>query len=484
MRGDFTRDSFDPYQHYTRVLMQQGRVQLDADWNEQVAIIHHYLRTLAADVIGPFGGPANDCGFGVVTDPAQVEAMPDRYGLPLDPQRLEELKRRLAGGDFVIGPGRYYVDGLLCENDEPVTFGEQLGYPFDGQTTLEALRGAGPFLLYLDVWERHVSCLEAADLLEVALGGPDTATRAQLVWQVKALRAPAPVTCASHGGLRRPRPPLLRARATRPQEQQDACVIDPAARYRGPENQLYRVEIHRGGPARRPGDTAGGATFKWSRENGSVAFPVTNLAEDTQAGETTVRLATLGRDRRLGLTQGTWVEVVDDGYTLRGGAEPLHQVERIDHDELEVTLSGVGPGKTGQDQGRHPLLRRWDHDASDPATSYEGALLVPEAAADSGWVELEDGVLVQFPASPDPAQPNEYRAGDYWVVPARTATGDVVWPRRRVGDELEPLPRPPRGVEHHYAPLAIATIDGNGRLTVQTPDCRQRFDPLPAAKSS
>jgi hypothetical protein len=482
MRGDVTRDSFDPYQHYTRVLMQQGRVQLDADWNEQVAITHHYLRTLAADVIGPFGGPADDCGFGVVTDRVEVEAMTDRYGLPLDPQRLEELKRHLDGGDFVIGPGRYYVDGLLCENEAPVTFAEQLGYPFDGETTLETLRGAQPFLLYLDVWERHVSALEASDLAEVALGGPDTATRGQLVWQVKVLRDTQPATCASYGALRRLRPPFLRARATQPQEQQDACVIDPEARYRGAENQLYRVEIHRGGPARGPGDTAGGATFKWSRENGSVAFPVTNLGEDTQAQETTVRLASLGRDRRLGLTQGAWVEIVDDGYSLRGGAEPLHQVERIVHDELEVVLSGVGPAKTGQDQRQHPLLRRWDHDASDSASSDDGALLVPEAAdADSGWVELEDGVLVQFPASPDPARPNDYRTGDYWLIPARTASGDVVWPRRQVGDELEPEPRPPHGVEHHYAPLAIVTIDGNGTVKAQTPDCRRRFDPLPTA---
>ena len=34
-RGDFTRDTFNPLKHFSRVLMQQGRVQLDADWNEQ-----------------------------------------------------------------------------------------------------------------------------------------------------------------------------------------------------------------------------------------------------------------------------------------------------------------------------------------------------------------------------------------------------------------------------------------------------------------
>ena len=39
MRGDFSRDTFDPVKHFSRVLQQQGRVQLDADWNEQTAIL-------------------------------------------------------------------------------------------------------------------------------------------------------------------------------------------------------------------------------------------------------------------------------------------------------------------------------------------------------------------------------------------------------------------------------------------------------------
>ena len=38
MKGDFSRLTFDPKKHYRRVLMQQGRVQVDADWNEQEAI--------------------------------------------------------------------------------------------------------------------------------------------------------------------------------------------------------------------------------------------------------------------------------------------------------------------------------------------------------------------------------------------------------------------------------------------------------------
>src|SRR6516164_9657343 len=46
------------------------------------------------------------------------------------------------------------------------------------------------YLVYLDVWERHLSYLEDEgdlNMREVALGGPDTATRTKVVWQVKVI---------------------------------------------------------------------------------------------------------------------------------------------------------------------------------------------------------------------------------------------------------------------------------------------------------
>ena len=52
MKGDFSRDTFDAVKHYSRVLMQQGRVQLDADWNEQQSINQYRTTTEARDVIG------------------------------------------------------------------------------------------------------------------------------------------------------------------------------------------------------------------------------------------------------------------------------------------------------------------------------------------------------------------------------------------------------------------------------------------------
>ena len=36
MSGDYSRKRFNPEKHYQGVLRQQGRVDLDADWNEYV----------------------------------------------------------------------------------------------------------------------------------------------------------------------------------------------------------------------------------------------------------------------------------------------------------------------------------------------------------------------------------------------------------------------------------------------------------------
>ena len=48
----------------------------------------------------------------------------------------------------------------------------------------------GNYAVYLDVWERHVTYLDDDRIREVALGGPDTATRAKVVWQVKIMQVP------------------------------------------------------------------------------------------------------------------------------------------------------------------------------------------------------------------------------------------------------------------------------------------------------
>ena len=489
MRGDFSRDTFDPARQFSRVLMQQGRVQLDADFNEQVSILLHYLRTLAQDILGPHAGPADDLGFEIITQESFPGAALDKKleAIEPDPARRKTLKDAIAAGNAVIGPGRYYVAGVLVDNPRAVLYSEQAGYPFNAATSLDSLkqwdRG---LLLYLDVWERQITYVEDDRIRDVALGGPDTCARARVVWQIKILLEPpggGRFDCDAIAGLASLGTGRLRARARQDKPPTELCVIPPEARYRGAENQLYRVEVHRAGAA--TADKTG-ATFKWSRENGSVTFPIRSLAGGTAV------LEHLGRDLHLSLAPGDWVEVVDDVIAVGELAGPLAQVHTVNRDEMSVslTLPDGAPNLPSYDEAdtHHPLLRRWDHPGDRKDKDLAGALQIAErddtdAGLQGGWIDLEDGVQIWF------AKGGQYRVGDYWLVPARTATGDVDWP-----DELGPDGRPrldadgnvigaaepPHGPRHHYAPIMLSTRAVGG--TRRTTDCRCRIDHLPCAR--
>ncbi len=469
MQGDISRASFDPLHHFTRVLAQQGRVPTDADWNEQVAISRHHLRTVVADLLGPHAGPADACGFALVSDPAVVPTLTDDLGRPLSAERVAALDAKLAGGDLLIGQGRYYVHGLLAECDSWLTYGEQVGYPFDDHSTIEALRGQGAVLVYLDVWERHVAADEQPEILEVALGGSDTTTRAELAWQVRVAGGDAP-TCGDVAGLVRDRHPLLRARARGVGSAPD--LTPPGAGYRGAENRLYRVEIHRGGHAAPVGSEPAGATFTWSRDNGSTSFAV--VGHSVLNGLVVLQLRSPRHDLGTALGPGDLVELVDDASTMRGVRAPILTVETIDIEVGSVVLTGAADA-TGSRPELHPILRRWDHGASDVALADDGAVIVQQATLDDDlWIDLEDGVSVQFPAPTPGAAAADYRAGDYWLVPARTATADVIWPSETVDGQLTALPRLPDGVIHYLAPLAVASLAADGSWTLDS-DCRRRF---------
>lgn len=433
MKGDFSRNPLENGKGYSSVLMQQGRVLLDADWNKLGFIFNHYLRALAADLIGPHGGPASNAGFGI--------------------------KICEGGKDFEIGFGHYYVDGILIENEPyaqcgvdaepaPVTYYTQQYYAdcCDHDTL-----GDAPFLVYLDVWERHITYIQDPDIREVALGGPDTTTRLQVVWQVKTLELEQEeeLDCKDipWDELIEAWQPTnrgcLKARTEKPQKATDLCITPPDAGYRGAENQLYRVEIHKAGEA-------GEATFEWSRDNGNIVFAIRSLQGDTAA------LEHMGRDAKQGLRVGDWVEIVDD-YVLCGEPGLLVQIAAVDRVELTVALKvpdGVDLPVYDENSTKHPFLCRWDHKAGNPTQGEpqmadDGALLVEE----SKWLFLEDGVEIYFHSSP--TKPHRYRTGDYWLIPARTATGDLIWPKQPDNyGNLVPVASPP---PRRRAPLCAAS---------------------------
>lgn len=514
---DITRDTFKRNRHFSRVLMQQGRVQLDADWNEQTDLLLHYMRTITADILGPHAGPGD--GF-------KITPRPD----------TSTKKTPIVPFEFLVAEGRYYVDGLLCENDH-----EQYiqNIPQNARPTGDPIT----YLFYLDVWEYEVTYLGDDQMREVALGGPDTATRSEIVWRILVSNTAdmkgAPLitdpqynpnktldlktfgeawTKFLHQWLR----VNHRQLKARPQELEkpstDPCITSPTAQFRGQENQLYRVEIHHPGEAwpEQTGTQSGSrraasgpstkssnyATFKWSRENGSIVFPIVGMVESgaiSKGSTITVTLEGLGRDEdRFSLAEHDWVELVDLEDAREGENGPLLEVQVVDPVNMQVTLLtnvDIALDADSLAAGRQ-LLRRWDQKNGDP--NQKGAITLADDGAamlvENKWFTLENGVQVLFHRDEDTGQDKDkdkdlddttpkYHAGDYWLIPARTAvTGGIEWPSK--GHEHYALP--PHGVAHHYAPLAIVTVKNKsgGIDDTQSADLRRQINEIwqPAPK--
>jgi hypothetical protein len=240
--ADLTRNSFDPAKYFSRVLMQQGRVQLDADWNEQAAILLHLIGRLAVDLRGPAWSPNG--GF-----------IPKSFS----------VGAAKVANDVIIPEGSFYVDGILCQIEATPVAILDWGNPTAASTTITVaqwtvdsvsfaidqylqlsddsggtaerqicritglshsdmeltIAGADlaalamsktgrvrrlvtylkqPYwpapaalasntLLYLDVWEREITSIEDDRIGEVALNGVDTAARTKVIWQVKGTTA-------------------------------------------------------------------------------------------------------------------------------------------------------------------------------------------------------------------------------------------------------------------------------------------------------
>ncbi len=110
MSVDISRVRFDSTHDFSSVLLQQGRLLLDGDFNEFAAILDRRLRAETVDLTS-FG---ND---------------PDQVGSSWVPRHTPDGFRVTVENDEVtIGPGRMYVDGLLAENHGagPVTFDQIL----------------------------------------------------------------------------------------------------------------------------------------------------------------------------------------------------------------------------------------------------------------------------------------------------------------------------------------------------------------------
>ncbi len=440
MASDISRKLFNPKKHYSGVVMQQGRVQLDSDWNEQLDIQMHRTHLQTKDVIGVNGVPKKEDSFKITN---------------------------LANALF-IEKGHMYVGGLLCKLDKRVSFlhqpycpnpdnplanlGSSPASPPDSPPASppdsppsETLDGA--WVVYIDAWQREINYFDDPLIQEVAIGEADTSTRLQNVWQIKLLKTSiANTDCKTNilewNDITAPVSGTLNVRAKKLTGTDDPCILAPDAGYRRLENQLYRVEVQRGGD-----ETT--TTFKWSRDNASVETKIVEVSGSI------ITVEEVGKDEIRGFSAGDWVEMVNEASTLKSNPHPLVQIQSVDVSRREITLVSaplVSKGKL--------KLRRWDQNGITATTS--GVSIA------SGWMDLEGGIQVEFSAG-------TYKAGDYWLIPARTATGEVEWPPFEVPN-INPIPQSPAGIKHHYCKLAIVYIENNAIVDIQ--DCRPLFPSL------
>lgn len=512
MAFDISRNTFNAWNDYLGVLMQQGRVHLDSDWNELLAEFTRRIQAGSLDVVGLSGVPSTTPGA------FQISVTVDSTG----------------NTHLGIGPGRMYVDGLLAENHgassavqwDP-TLGDLTGSAIDysaqpyvlGATLPASGSGSGHYLVYLDVWRREVSYLQDPDLVDPAVG-IDTTGRLQTVWQVKLLDIGAfngpfagSTPDAALWNSTKATPPGIAAGPmwqTLIQGSPSLLSSGPAQSYTGQENQLYRVEIHQGGspaaastlPISLP-FPPGTATFKWSRENACVAAGVTAIVLGTNslaqpASQLTV--TSLGRDQVLGFNVGDWIEITDDFLELNGTSSApgsasstqcgeLHYIDSINTAALTVTLDG--PVSTTHfpltngftDPSRHTRIRRWDQsgtvylaDGQTPYANLQSANTTtgaqPALLGNAGIpvpppgtsVILENGITVAFDLSAGGS--GAFQTGDYWTVAARSADGSVT----------ALTTAPPEGIDHHLCRLAIVDFTATPPAVVS--DCRTVFQSL------
>lgn len=445
------------------------------------------------------------CNHGVIRGPANQRArwLPPRF----------------------LSAGRFYVDGILCENETTVDFAAQADLP--GAEFPSGGADLPPsHLFYLDVWERSISSVEDPELREVALEGPDTTLRNRIVAQVRTL----------------PIPPTVDDQAVEDLTPWKALVSPPGGRLRARhnpspktllENRLYRVEIHHGGFLdaetiafrRHPDDPAAlqldlwdgfwqvGQNIELQDAKGKVLARRRVAAVDPQTHKLILQDSAPPIDPQKDAPP---IDPQKDGSSLptesgylrrtisvkwsRDNTSTVFPIRPLQEDQTTVQIiPDAFPGRrlaVGQwvevvddrsilrDEASQLLqVKSVDRDG----TSIELSPPPPPGRAryaqdhphlrlwdQSGdavsvhkeWMAIELGIEVHFEAGED------YRRGDYWWIPTRPLLErGIAWP---IDGDDQPLAVPPQGVEHHYAPLAQLTYEDDG---YRLDDLRQIFQP-------
>jgi len=457
MGSDRAKNSYDPTQQYRAVVAQQGRVTLEADWNEAQQIASEELREETLDFVGASGTPDN--GYEVI---AAAQPQPQPF-------------------DFATGAGTMYVGGVRVFSAQPIKYSNQLDWldhVGDPDWVDPANMKSGPpasELVYLLLREQEVSAVEDSALLEKALGGPDTTQRLRLIQHI--VRLPTKGENCSYAleeaiqfwrddrglkfdpsTLRLLSAATLKVSFAPPSIPVDLCEPEARSGYLGADNQLIRVQIIGFDSKTQKG------TFVWGFDNAAFLYGAEPYGTEVQADNiTTLRLKSRPVDEFHRPRANQVVEVLrsaaklhNDEYiatatglftTLTANYELYNGTDGI------VNLAKALPANYDKAQTPRLFLRVWEkiHDfTSGTPVSLEGT-----------------GLQVTLNNNNQPCH-----LGDYWQIAVRPGEPTEVYPRRY----LE-APQPPDGPRLWACPLAVIGWERDGSLKFLH-DCRERFDDL------
>ena len=448
MATDRARVSYDPTKGYRSVVMQQGRVTLEADVNEAQTISSEMLREETLDIVGPAGTPDNGYEIGGKTATAK-------------------------SFDFHIGSGVMYVGGERVSHRafDYSTQPEWLDRRIDPLWVDTASVSGQPELIELFLREQEVTAVEDTTLREVALGGPDTAGRTRVVQRI--VRVPVKEnTCAAaekdvdanfwpdHGvkfnpfTMRLNSPATLQVQLEKQQPPASNCDPQVPGGYLGADNQLIRVQITEFDLKTNQGK------FVWGYNDASFLYRVT--APDSQ----TLQLQSAPIDSYHTPVQNQAVEIL-------ATAVPLGKTDYIASPTgIVQTLTKSYAPETGRVPLPNPLPAAYTDTTQTPQLFLR--LWQEEVSFTSGAAANLAGTGLQVVIDAG-AHTGSLTIGQYWMFAVRPSTPQQIYPQRYLDG-----PQPPEGPRMWVCPLAVIgwQVSSTGMLFELLDDCRLKFDNL------
>jgi hypothetical protein len=502
---DISRFLFQPKKHYVGMRMQQGRVTLDSDHNEGAWHDDEDQRRTLLELIGPQGSPDGGFFIGYTLD-AAPDAPPQPIALNVNPgTTLVEFNND--GADVPVPslylmPGTMYVGGMRVELEEPEHIAFQSDYlqssPILGDIPSD-LSSSGTIrrqFFFLNVWEQCVTAVEDEELLERALGGPDTSVRVRRMRRVEYLLANEGEDCAEAleraldeqtnglgqfdretGELLSPGRLWIDFAGGDAEETCAPCHPDPSGRYLGAENQAIRImlvdEDH----------------FVWAYDNASPLYRVTiGGVGDTPPNDPVVTMLTLAKDEEhWPLTDRVveilpWSALLDNGEKIADEIGVFCRVSRgFVPDGADAKTFTIDRGDAAAMAELNDLIHAWDSDHPRLANLDSGS--EPRHFYVRFWHQVQSGTTpVLIPTSPAAALgstglvPNFTTPGlrgDFWIAALRPETPDRIVPFDLHTNTAGVAPHGPR---HFYAPLAM--IHSAANVVTALEDCRKHIVPL------